>query len=165
MIIVAIGANLPGKQGQKPLAACQQAVQALQDYAHIDVKNIAKWYKTDPIDCPPGSPVYVNGAVEIETDLNPQALLAALLEIEKQFGRVRTIKNAARELDLDILDYNGQVIDEAPDLIIPHPRLHLRAFTLYPMRDLAPDWQHPVLGESIKALIAKLPDDQGIEVI
>jgi 2-amino-4-hydroxy-6-hydroxymethyldihydropteridine diphosphokinase len=86
-------------------------------------------------------------------------LLALLQKVERAFGRRRAVRNEARPLDLDLLDYDGRILD-IPGLVLPHPRLHLRAFVLLPLRDVAPGWRHPVLGETVSELIAKLPDDQ-----
>ena len=96
----------------------------------------------------------------MEGDITPEALLTALQWIETRFGRVRTEINAARTLDLDIIAIDD-LIRAAPDPIIPHPRMHLRAFVLAPLLDLDPDWRHPVLGLSGRALLAGLPD-QGV---
>ena len=87
--------------------------------------------------------------------------LAALHSIEAGFGRVRTVRNAARVLDLDLLDFGGQTLDDE-HISIPHPRLHERAFVLLPMRDVAPGYRHPVSGFGIDDLIAALPDNQQI---
>jgi 2-amino-4-hydroxy-6-hydroxymethyldihydropteridine diphosphokinase len=89
-------------------------------------------------------------------DHDPPSLLTALSAIEQAFGRVRGEPNAARTLDLDIIDMDGK-IQLAPDPVLPHPRAHLRAFVLYPLRDVAPRWTHPVSGIGIDDLIAALP--------
>ena len=85
--------------------------------------------------------------------------LAILHQVEAHFGRVRSTRNAARVLDLDLLDFGGQIHDQAM-LTVPHPRMHDRAFVLVPLRDLVDDWTHPQTGESLDALIADLSPDQ-----
>ena len=105
---------------------------------------------------------YRNAVIAVETDLPPKVLLALLLDIEQDFGRVRGAKNEARVLDLDLIGYNGQVLDEG-DLTLPHPRLHERSFVLYPLREIAPGWMHPVLNLSVDIMIEKLPGDQTAE--
>ena len=105
-------------------------------------------------------PWYVNGVAEIETNLGPAALLALLHETEASFGRMRRVRNEARPLDLDLLAYGDRVLTEEPRPLIPHPRLHERAFVLLPLAEIAPDWRHPGLGESLQALIERLPQDQ-----
>ncbi len=87
----------------------------------------------------------------------PDRLLAALQQIEHDAGRLRTVPDAARTLDLDIIDIDGQV-RSAPDPILPHPRAHLRGFVLYPLRDVAPGWVHPLLHKHVETLIEALPD-------
>jgi 2-amino-4-hydroxy-6-hydroxymethyldihydropteridine diphosphokinase len=87
--------------------------------------------------------------------LSPAALLTLLHEVEASFGRKRAEPNAPRTLDLDILDYEGRVEQGPP--VLPHPRMAGRAFVLLPLRDVAPDWRHPVSGQSISDLISALP--------
>ena len=106
---------------------------------------------------PSGQPWFVNGVVEVETDLPPAALLAVLHGIEDRFGRTRTVPNAARPLDLDLLDYDGRVSNGEDGVEIPHPRLHVRAFVLLPLAELAPGWRHPRTGQALAELIAALP--------
>lgn len=159
MILVAIGANLPSSDGLAPLETCQLAAVALEGVAGLRVTGLSRWYETTPIP-PSGQPPYFNGMARLEGAVAPETLLAALQRIEHAFGRRRTEINAARTLDLDIIAMDG-LIRRAPDPILPHPRMHLRAFVLAPLRDLAPDWIHPVLGQSARALLAGLPD-QGV---
>ena len=100
----------------------------------------------------------------METALPPAEILALLHRIEAQFGRRRAIRDEARSLDLDILDYDGKV-EEGPGLVLPHPRLHQRAFVLKPLAEIVPNWRHPRLGQTVSALIAALPPDQTAEAI
>ena len=86
--------------------------------------------------------------------------------VEAEFGRRRTVPNAARPIDLDLLDYHGEIAPSGPGrAILPHPRMIGRAFVLRPLADLAPDWRHPVTGQSIGELLAALPADQVVECI
>jgi 2-amino-4-hydroxy-6-hydroxymethyldihydropteridine diphosphokinase len=85
-----------------------------------------------------------------------------LQAIERQFGRVRGEPNAPRSLDLDILDYHGGLMNDT-SLVLPHPRLHERRFVLMPIAEIAPDWQHPVLGLTAAQLLARLSSGQQIE--
>jgi 2-amino-4-hydroxy-6-hydroxymethyldihydropteridine diphosphokinase len=97
------------------------------------------------------------------TELPADRLLAVLHEIEEAFGRVRSTPNAARRIDLDLLDFRGVIASGGPGkATLPHPRMAGRAFVLRPLADLAPAWCHPVTGTSIAALIAALPADQNI---
>ena len=116
----------------------------------------SRWYRSAPVP-PSDQPWFVNGVAAVETTLDPAALLALLHSVEARFGRVRREKNAARVLDLDLLAYGERV--SAPDdvPVLPHPRLHQRAFVLRPLAELAPNWRHPRLGMGVQALLAALP--------
>ena len=103
---------------------------------------------------------FVNAVAEVATDLGPEALLALLHSVEERFGRVRRERNEARVLDLDLLAFGDLVTDTPGGLVLPHPRLHLRAFVLLPLADLAPGWRHPATGRPIRELIAELPAGQ-----
>jgi len=160
MILVAIGANLPNRDGGTPMETCRDAVERLRGFRNPCVITVSRWYESAPLP-PSGQPPYVNGVVRMQqtpgAEVDPAALLARLQAIEAAFDRVRGAANAARTLDLDIVAM-GDLIRRAPDPILPHPRAHLRAFVLAPIRDVAPGWVHPVLGVSVEALLAGLRD-------
>ena len=101
-------------------------------------------------------PDYCNGVLRMQGDVDPAWLLAQLQEIENRYGRQRSVPNAPRTLDLDIIDING-LVRAAPDPVLPHPRAHLRAFVLRPILDVAPAWRHPALQSSVVTLLAELP--------
>jgi 2-amino-4-hydroxy-6-hydroxymethyldihydropteridine diphosphokinase len=106
----------------------------------------------------------VNGVARITTKLRADRLLKALHEVEEAFGRVRSEPNAARRIDLDLLDFCGEIAPGGPGkATLPHPRMAVRAFVLRPLADLAPAWRHPVTGTPIAALVVALPRDQIIE--
>lgn len=158
MILVALGANLPGPDGRDALATCRAAAARLDELPGLRLVALSRWYATAPVPPTPGHPDYVNGVALLAPRQGfpapgPVALLAALQGIEQAFGRVRPYPNAPRTLDLDIIDLDGQV-RQAPDPILPHPRAHLRAFVLAPLADVAPGWVHPVLGETVEVLLA-----------
>ena len=111
----------------------------------------SEWYRSAPVP-PSGQPDYVNGAVRLEGDVDPHAMLQLLHAIEAEAGRERGAVNAARTLDLDLIAIDGLVIDDG--LVLPHPRLAERAFVLAPLCDVAPEWVHPVLGKTAAALLA-----------
>ena len=122
--------------------------------------RVSPWYRTAPI---PASdqPWYVNAVAEVATDLSADALLAELHAVEAAFGRTRPVPNAARPIDLDILDFHGEIAPGGPGrATLPHPRMTGRAFVLQPLADLAPFWQHPATGQPIQALLKALPPDQ-----
>lgn len=126
--------------------------------AGVRVLRCSRWYRSAPV---PASdqPWYVNAVAAVDTRLPPAALLELLHSTEERLGRVRSVPNAARMVDLDLLAY-GESISGPPGPVIPHPRLQERAFVLLPLRDVAPDWRHPRTGVGIEDLIAALTEDQ-----
>ncbi len=152
-------------------------VQKLGGGESLRITQCSRWYRSPAF--PAGSgPDYVNGVVSAVTTLSPSDLLAELHRIEHDFGRARKTRWGARTLDLDLIDYAGRILpdlrsyqvwadalpetqrSEAPqELILPHPRLQDRGFVLVPLRDVLPDWCHPVTGQDIDRLIAELPDE------
>jgi len=159
VILVAIGANLPGLDGEPPIGNCRAAVAALDSLPGLRVRGLSRWYRTAPMP-PSGQPDYVNGVAHLSGMIQPATLLAALQALEARAGRSRGTVNAARTLDLDIIAM-GDLVRDAPDPILPHPRAHERRFVLMPLADVAPGWVHPVLARTVEALIAALPD-QGV---
>ncbi len=106
----------------------------------------------------PDQPDFINQVICVDTDLHPKELLARVLEIEIELGRERVSKWGSRIIDIDILFYNDQVVNE-PDLIIPHPYLHERRFTLMPLHEIAPHMIHPALNKSVEELLDELSDN------
>jgi 2-amino-4-hydroxy-6-hydroxymethyldihydropteridine diphosphokinase len=162
MILIAIGANLPGPHGESALLTCRAAAEALRGLPGLRLAALSSWYATAPIP-PSGQPPYVNGVARLEGTADPAWLLARLHAIEAAGGRRRGAPNAARSLDLDVIDMNAMVRD-APDPVLPHPRAHLRAFVLVPLAEVAPGWRHPRLGLRVEELIDALPP-QGIALL
>ncbi|HET6184016.1 MAG TPA: 2-amino-4-hydroxy-6-hydroxymethyldihydropteridine diphosphokinase [Acetobacteraceae bacterium] len=155
-ILVAIGANLPGAEGQPPLATCRQAAIALDAEPGLRLRGLSRWWRTAPLP-PCGQPDYVNGIALLTGEADPARLLRRLHEIEAGFGRRRSAPNAARTLDLDLIAI-GDLVRDAPDPVLPHPRAHLRAFVLRPLADVLPEWTHPRLGKALKVLLAACAD-------
>ena len=165
MILVALGANLSDSKIGSPLDACERALERLSARG-VAVNNRSRWYRSAPV---PRSaqPDFVNGVASVSSDLSPTGLLAILQEIETELGRMRDLVDQARVIDLDLLAHGDQVIgwpdsasmggnsdqDPSGNLIVPHPRLHLRAFVLMPLRDVAPHWRHPVTGQDIETMM------------
>jgi len=156
LILIALGANLPGRFGS-PYDMLQAAKRAMEA-ARISILASSRTWLTAPV---PYSeqPWFHNEVVRVKTELSPYQLLEALQGIENDFGRVRTVRNAPRVLDLDLIAYDGEILNK-PELIVPHPRMHKRAFVLLPMREVAGAWEHPVLGMTLDDLILNLPADQ-----
>ncbi len=161
-IYIALGANLDHPDYGPPRRVLEAALEQLGRRG-VAVRRVSPWYRTAPV---PASdqPWYVNAVAEVATDLAPDRLLALLHEIEDVFGRVRTAPNAARLIDLDLLDFSGEIAAGGPGkATLPHPRMEGRAFVIRPLADLDPGWRHPRSGASIQALLAALPADQTIE--
>ena len=158
MILIAIGANLPGTAGESPVEICEAGAEAVRAIPGLSFVAQSPWYRTAAIPRAE-DPDYCNGMLRMEGEITPAELLARLHEIEERFGRVRSTPNAPRTLDLDIIDLNG-AIRAVPDPILPHPRAHLRAFVLRPLLDVAPAWRHPTLRRSVATLLADLPTQQ-----
>jgi 2-amino-4-hydroxy-6-hydroxymethyldihydropteridine diphosphokinase len=156
MIVIALGANLSGPAGP-PLAQCEAALERMRA-AGIAVAARSPWYESTPWP-PSDQPRFVNGVVAVRTGLPPVELLATLHEIERALGRVRGVPNAARTLDLDLIDYDGLVRGGPEPPVLPHPRLAERDFVLRPLADIAPAWRHPVTGLAVGELLARLPHD------
>lgn len=164
MILIGVGSNIPGPQGATPRQNCHQALKVLAD-AGLTIARRSRWYRSSPV--PSSSqPWFINGVAAVEAaGVEPEPLLELFHEIELDFGRRRASANAPRPLDLDILDFAGRVSGPNDAVMLPHPRMHLRAFVLVPLSEIAPDWCHPVTGENVFDLIAGLPDDQFIEPV
>jgi 2-amino-4-hydroxy-6-hydroxymethyldihydropteridine diphosphokinase len=160
MILIALGANLPGRFGS-PQAMLEAALQRLPGLGVFPLACSA-WYETAPV---PASdqPNYVNAVALVDSIHDAEGTLRVLHAVEDDFGRVRAERNAARVVDLDLIDFHGEVREAAP--ILPHPRMHERAFVLVPLKDVAPEWRHPVLDRDVATLIAALPGGQAIRRI
>ena len=136
---IALGANLTD-----PAAQIRAALAALDELPRCRLLRASSLYRTAPLGVD-GQPDYINAVAAIDTELGAAALLAALLDIEQQFGRRRDYHHAPRTLDLDLLLYAAETIDQ-PGLQVPHPRLHLRAFVVVPLAEIAPDCRIPGRG-------------------
>lgn len=158
-LIIGVGGNLPTAEFGPPRATCGAALHLLSQQPGIEITGRAGWYETAPVPVS-DQPWFVNGAVAVSTNHTPESLMALLLDIEARFGRARGERNAARILDLDLLTIGDRVLTGDPE--VPHPRLHSRAFALLPIRDIDPEWRHPVLGRTVREMCAALPPDQEI---
>ncbi|MBD2098550.1 2-amino-4-hydroxy-6-hydroxymethyldihydropteridine diphosphokinase [Trichocoleus sp. FACHB-591] len=142
---IALGSNLGNSQ-----QALESALVALDQTPGITLQARSHWYVTAPVG--PPQPDFLNGCALLTTTLTPQTLLATLLEIEQQFGRVRRERWGPRSLDLDLLFFDDLIL-ETDTLTLPHPRMSERAFVLVPLAEIAPDWLEPVSRKAIADLV------------
>ena len=156
---LALGSNLGDR-----CALIESALSRLRQHPSIDLIAVSSIIETDPVGGAPGQNRYLNAAAELGTTLSPRELLAECLSIEAAHGRDRAAQQrwGPRRIDLDILLYDDEIIDE-PGLHIPHPRLAQREFVLQPLAEIAPAVVHPVLGVSIQALLHRLRMSIGVE--
>lgn len=153
---VALGSNLGDRE-----AHLRRAIRALGSTRGIRWFGLSRIYETDPVGPPPQGP-YLNAVAEIETRLEPRALLGRLLEIEAEEGRIRSgARGEARTLDLDLLFFADRCIDEE-ELTVPHPRMQERSFVLEPLCELAPQWVHPRSGKTVAELAARVRDPAAV---
>lgn len=147
-VVIALGGNLAGAQ-----ASCEALLEAaLVTFPAHGLTVIARsgWWRSAAWPDPTG-PEYRNGVALVETALTPRETLEALHAIERAFGRERAQTNAPRTLDLDLTAF-GRLVTDEPGLQLPHPRAHERLFVMGPLARIAPDWRHPVVGETAAAL-------------
>ncbi|THK41913.1 2-amino-4-hydroxy-6-hydroxymethyldihydropteridine diphosphokinase [Methylophaga sp. SB9B] len=142
---IGLGSNL-----ENPLQQIKTAIDDLQSLADINIVSVSSLYQSPPMG-PVDQPDYINAVLALETSLNPHQLLDALQSVEQLHGRVRKRHWGERTLDLDILLYGDQILDDER-LKIPHPGMHERAFVLYPLAEIAPDIEIPGIGTLQKIL-------------
>jgi len=154
VVYIGFGSNLGDR-----VDFCDRAVTLLGLLPHSQLLAVSSLYETEPVPDAgaPGEGWFLNGVVQLETDVTPQSLLAVCREIERSLGRDPERRSGPRTLDLDILLYGGRVIDEM-DFRVPHPRLHLRRFVLEPLVEIDPALVHPAFGQSVSQLLARLED-------
>jgi 2-amino-4-hydroxy-6-hydroxymethyldihydropteridine diphosphokinase len=147
-VAIALGSNLGDRRAHLAWAI-DELGRLLTD---VRVSSI---FETEPVDVDEPQPPYLNAAVVGRTALEPRALLAALLALERARGRERPSRRAPRTLDLDLILYGDRVIDE-PGLVVPHPEFQRRAFVLDPLAEVAPDWKDPRAGITVRELAGRL---------
>jgi 2-amino-4-hydroxy-6-hydroxymethyldihydropteridine diphosphokinase len=167
MVIVALGSNL-GDSRKIILEAMERLGEfSARSAQRADPTLKSSLWKTSPVDCPPGSPEFVNAVVgfvprEGET---PESLLAKLRELEKEFGRAqKKVINEPRPLDLDLIAF-GNEVRNTPELTLPHPRAHLRKFVLQPLSEIAPDLVLPGQSKTVAELLEGISSEERIEKI
>ena len=150
-ILVALGSNLQGGfESSKALL-----VSALEGFAGagLTVRRHSSWWRSASWP-DPSAPDYVNGVAMVETALTSPEVMQALQGLEAKFGRRPGARNAPRTLDLDLIAYGREAVS-GEGLVLPHPRAHERLFVMGPLAEIAPDWTHPVLGETARVLAAR----------
>src|SRR5260221_593149 len=147
---IALGSNIGDRQ-----AFLQSALTVLRQQPGMRVVVVSRFWETAPVGGPSDQGPYLNAAAQLETDLDPRALLQVLLAVEKHLGRMRHEKNGPRTIDLDLLLF-GDVIAHEPDLVLPHPRMHERLFVLGPLAEIAPTTVHPEFHRNMAELLAEL---------
>lgn len=143
-VAIALGSNLGDRAAHLDFAVTRLA-QSIQDL------RVSRYYETQPVDVPDAQPPFLNAACVGDTTLSARELLTMLHAIEAERGRERPFQNAARTLDLDLILFGSEVIDE-PGLVVPHPRFRERRFVLEPLAGIAPDLVDPVTGSTVAAL-------------
>jgi 2-amino-4-hydroxy-6-hydroxymethyldihydropteridine diphosphokinase len=150
IVVLALGANVPQAQ-RSILESLNSAIERLQKYKLI-IASQSSWWESvawpNPLD-----PAYINGVVLVEAQYSPLQLLGTLQQVEREFGRQRSIPNAPRTLDLDLIAF-GREIMTTPELDLPHPRAEERLFVMGPLAEIAPDWRHPISNRTAAELAA-----------
>ncbi len=160
-VFIGFGSNIGDR-----LDYCDRAITLLSLLPHSQVVAVSSLYETEPVadHVDPGPGWFLNGVVRMETDVTPRSLLTVCREIEASLGRDRDHRRGPRTLDLDILLYGDRRVQDT-DLVIPHPRLHLRRFVLAPLAEVAPNAVHPTLGRPIVEMLADLPDTAHVRLL
>ncbi|HTV75590.1 MAG TPA: 2-amino-4-hydroxy-6-hydroxymethyldihydropteridine diphosphokinase [Candidatus Baltobacteraceae bacterium] len=156
LAFVALGSNLGDSR-----KIIWDAMARLQTFSDGPILKSSLW-QTSPVDCPPDSPKFVNAVAGLIPQKNetPESLLKKLRELEKEFGRApKKISNEPRPLDLDLIAF-GNEVRNLPDLILPHPRAHLRKFVLQPLSEIAPDFILAGRGKTVLRLLAEISSDE-----
>jgi 2-amino-4-hydroxy-6-hydroxymethyldihydropteridine diphosphokinase len=167
-IFVALGSNLGDSR-----RIILDSMARLQKFSDAPILKSSLW-QTSPVDCPPNSPKFVNAVVGLVPRANetPESLLQKLRALEKEFGRqAKKVLNEPRPLDLDLVAFGNEIRPAAPkrseggnspELILPHPRAHLRRFVLQPLGEIAPEMILPGQGKTVAKLLAELPADETV---
>jgi 2-amino-4-hydroxy-6-hydroxymethyldihydropteridine diphosphokinase len=155
-VFLGLGSNLGNRRSHLDAALAQ--IERL-----ASLRRVSSFYETDPVGHE-DQPTFWNLAAEIVWSGTPEQLLAAAKRIERQIGRKASFANGPREIDIDILDFGGQIRSH-PDPILPHPRLGLRRFALAPLWEIAPGWRHPITGMTARQLMRSLPAKPGVRRI
>lgn len=152
---IGLGSNIGDRA-----ANLKRALDRLKARQGLKVKKASSLYEAEPVGLK-GQPWYLNAVVEVETSLSPEGLFKVCQEIETEMGRRRETRWGPRVIDLDILLYGNNIIDEE-DLKIPHPRMHTRRFVLVPLAEIAPEAIHPAFKKTVSSLLGELKDEHQV---
>jgi 2-amino-4-hydroxy-6-hydroxymethyldihydropteridine diphosphokinase len=153
--------SLGSNRGNR-LQFLKQAIKGIEESDTISIKKISPVYETQPVGIE-NQDWFLNLAVEVQTSLDSPSLLKFLLAIEERMGRTRELKWGTRNIDLDILLFDDQIVN-TDQLDIPHPQMHLRRFVLVPLSEIAPEASHPVFKKTIKQLLKTCEDNSTVKL-
>ena len=159
MILLGLGSNLSSSFGDR-FENISLAISYIEGYG-IQIIKKSNFYETYSYPNKE-NPKFINIVISVKTHLSPMDLMSVLLFIEEKLERKRNKKNDPRTCDIDIIDYNNKVLDfkyKNLNLTVPHKELNFRNFVLLPLREISPEWKHPITKENITTLIDKLPED------
>ena len=152
MILLNIGSNLDSKKGNR-LFNLKKTLKLIS-LENIKIISTSSIYET-PSYPNKKNPKFLNIGIKVECDDSPECLIKKFNKIEKKLQRIRGVKNQPRTCDIDLIDYDGKILN-SKRLTIPHPKAHLRNFVLFPIKEISPKWIHPILNKKIDLLIKKL---------
>ena len=152
-IIIAIGGNLHSSNGLHPVEIGKKAIKSMKSMS-INITKQSSWYRSDPIP-KSNQPKFFNSVIVATTTLNEFDILETLHKIEDSLGRLRKDINEARVIDLDLIDYSSKIFKDK-NIIIPHPRAHLRRFVMEPLFEIEKNWVHPILKLSVLEILNQL---------
>ena len=160
MIYLNIGSNLPSEEGGRENNILK-AISYLKKL-NLNLIKISSFYET-PSYPNNSAPKFINLCVKLKSNLKANELLNEIKKIEKKLGRTRIKKNEPRTCDIDIIDFNGEIIKH-DELETPHPRLHLRNFVIYPLKEIEPSWLHPIYNKNIDSFFKELDKNSHNEI-
>ncbi len=155
-VYLSLGSNVGDREDH-----LRGAITRLESIARVI--SVSSFYETEPMEVT-NQPWFLNCAVKVETTKMPKQLMAAILEMEREMGRLRTMKKGPRTIDIDILLFGDAVVD-SPEVTIPHPAMHERRFVLEPLAEIAPEARHPVFKKTVSEMLDALPGGQTVRKV